>query len=217
MWRLNASLISCLVDIFAAFPQRSKWPVSPCRSDNVKTAIAPIAEAVSGTKRPLNAAEPAAGFANDPPGFGGHSESRVINWGRFKEDLQVTSCAAGGSVIIQRQQQPAQCPWWMVTLASVDSASEWWLILKHNAATTFVIAVGVTIYTGGCRHLSKEGSTGDYYRMDSTAWMPFASCDSPKWNGYLMLTTWEMSTEKLDNQIKCYLLRTPLCRRKKLF
>lgn len=107
--------------------------------------------------------------ANDPPGFSGHSESRVINWGRFKEDLQVTSCAAGGSVIIkqQQQQQPAQCPWWMVTLASVDSASEWWLILKHNAATTFV-AVGETIYTGGCRHLSQEGSTGDYYGMDST-------------------------------------------------
>lgn len=84
----------------------SKWLVPPCRSTNVKTASAPIAGVTSGTKRPLNAAQTAAGFANDP---GGQLESRVINWGRFKEDLQVTSCAAGGSVI--KQQQPAQHPW----------------------------------------------------------------------------------------------------------
>lgn len=73
----------------------------------MKTACADKAEAAGGTKQPLIAAEPAASFTNDPSGLTGHSESRVINWGRFKEDLQLTFCAAGGSVIIKRQQ-PAQ-------------------------------------------------------------------------------------------------------------
>lgn len=82
----------------------SKWPTSPCCSRaNVKVASADVAEAASGTKQPLIAA----GFTNHPCGLAGHSQSRLINCGRFKEDLPPTSCAAGGSVIV-KQRRPAQ-------------------------------------------------------------------------------------------------------------
>lgn len=75
----------------------------------MKTPSADIAEAASGTKRPLITAERAAGFTvvSDPSGLTGHSQSRVINCGRFKEDLQLTPYAAGGTVII-KQQRPLQ-------------------------------------------------------------------------------------------------------------
>lgn len=104
-WKIDQIIF--LVNIFAAFPWRSKWPLYRCCIANMKMPSADIAEAASGTKQPLITAEQAAGFTNDPSGLTSHSQSRVINCGRFKEDLQLTPYAAGGTVII-KQQRPAQ-------------------------------------------------------------------------------------------------------------